>query len=331
VAQLGIVFDIDELGGGVYGYAAYKVLFDAIDSSELQGCFLSDGDTNATLSGAANHYCIAIESFNASTLDRVREAVGSSRAPGLLPPSRRFLESAEVAREPLVQAAQVGPGGAIVGTSWIVKAREKSLEERKSRGAATPARATVGSPARKWWQVWKPLPAAPAALATAAVGAVAVVEAPPEARKATQDPRVVVGECPSCHRPLKTRTHAVRESMALTCKCGTVTRVAVPPEVLAACPGARSHSSASRSAPGAASPPVVPAEDLTILAELCDAYVRDDKAAIARLEPFATRIGEELNRRGGIGLMRQTWDCLGGRRGARTLEMHWSGIGEWLG
>jgi hypothetical protein len=230
----------------------------------------------------------------------------------------------------------------IVGTSWIVQAREKSLEERKSSGAAVAARVTGAAPVRKWWQFWKPSPVAhpvgaaagarSAGEGAAVPSAVAVVEAPPPQRKAaSQDPRVVVGECQSCHRPLKTRTRAVRESMALTCKCGTITRVTVPPEVLAACPDARARSSAPRSAPGTGSSPAVAAGDLETLAALCDAYVRDDKAAIARLEPLATRIGEELNRRGGIGLMRQTWECLGGRPGSRTLDMHWHGIGEWMG
>jgi hypothetical protein len=91
------------------------------------------------------------------------------------------------------------------------------------------------------------------------------------------------------------------------------------------CPDARPHPS---SAPA---PPVIDVAALQTLADLCDAYVRDDKAEIVRLEPLATRIGEELNRRGGIAAMRAAFEQLGVRRGARTLEMHWGGIGEWRG
>jgi hypothetical protein len=47
--KIGILFDIDELENGLYGYAAYKVFFAALDSRQIAGCTLSDGDTNATL------------------------------------------------------------------------------------------------------------------------------------------------------------------------------------------------------------------------------------------------------------------------------------------
>lgn len=68
---------------------------------------------------------------------------------------------------------------------------------------------------------------------------------------------------------------------------------------------------------------------LEVLLQLCDAYAENDKDRIARLEPLATQIGEDLNRRGGLKEMRRMFDQLGGRRGSRTLEMHWSGIGDW--
>ncbi len=67
------------------------------------------------------------------------------------------------------------------------------------------------------------------------------------------------------------------------------------------------------------------------LADLCRAYQQNDRAAIDRLEPVATAIGEELNRLGGKGAMLAMWESLENRPGARTLDMHWSGIGEWLG
>lgn len=72
-------------------------------------------------------------------------------------------------------------------------------------------------------------------------------------------------------------------------------------------------------------------EMLKTLHQLCDAYVANDTGAIARLEPLATQIGEELNRRGGMEEMRRIFHALGPRRGARTLEMHWDGIGDWRG
>jgi hypothetical protein len=72
-------------------------------------------------------------------------------------------------------------------------------------------------------------------------------------------------------------------------------------------------------------------EMLDTLRRLCDAYTRNDRTAIASLEPIATQIGEELNRQGGIEEMRRVWYRLGNIPGARTLDMHWDGIGDWRG
>jgi hypothetical protein len=70
---------------------------------------------------------------------------------------------------------------------------------------------------------------------------------------------------------------------------------------------------------------------LRVLSDLCDAYAANDRAAIVRLEPQATAIGEALDERGGYHEMLRVFEKLGDRRGSRTLEMHWGGIGDWQG
>jgi hypothetical protein len=72
---------------------------------------------------------------------------------------------------------------------------------------------------------------------------------------------------------------------------------------------------------------------LAALRRLCDAYatMSPDAEEIERLELIATAIGERLNSEGGIAEMRGMFDRLGGVRGARTLDMHWGGIGDWRG
>jgi HEAT repeat protein len=72
-------------------------------------------------------------------------------------------------------------------------------------------------------------------------------------------------------------------------------------------------------------------EMLRVLRDLCDAYATNDRAAIARLEPQATAIGKALDKRGGYAEMLRVFEKLGDRRGSRTLEMHWGGIGDWQG
>src|ERR1035437_3772452 len=102
MAKLGILFDIDALGGGLYGYAAYKVLFSAIDSRQLAGCTLYDGDTNATLRGGARQYCIAIDSSNPKVLDLAKRMIVESKEPSLLSAAARIMTDATVRSEPLV-------------------------------------------------------------------------------------------------------------------------------------------------------------------------------------------------------------------------------------
>lgn len=71
-------------------------------------------------------------------------------------------------------------------------------------------------------------------------------------------------------------------------------------------------------------------EMVAVLRRLCAAYASDDPVK-RELEPIATEIGGQLDRRGGIREMRRIFDMLEGSRGARTLDMHWNGIGDWRG
>jgi hypothetical protein len=126
--RIGILFDIGVLGEGFYGYEAYKILFAAVDTRQLAGCSLSDGDTNATLRGGANQYCIAIQSHDAAQIDLVKSAMSKSGTKALLPLSERFMDEFALQGEPLVQAAHIDQSGHIVNcpTTWIVEAWEKT-------------------------------------------------------------------------------------------------------------------------------------------------------------------------------------------------------------
>ena len=132
--EVGILFDIDHLGGGFYGWEAYKILFRALDPNRLGGCTLLDGDTAATLAHRANHYCIAIQSLDPAPIQYVRETLGRSQEKGLLPSANRFLEG--VGGQPLVLAGIVDAHGNLVvkegsmigsgwteGTAWSIVKR----------------------------------------------------------------------------------------------------------------------------------------------------------------------------------------------------------------
>ena len=133
--------------------------------------------------------------------------------------------------------------------------------------------------------------------------------------KAPVGQRVKVGSCEKCGRDLRVKPWGVRPEMHLTCKCGHMNTVRNKAAARKRAAEARRHEE----------------DTLYILRRLCRAYAENDTETIAWLEPGATKIGRRLNRRGGIEEMRRIWYQLGGIRGARTLEMHWDGIGEWRG
>jgi len=68
---------------------------------------------------------------------------------------------------------------------------------------------------------------------------------------------------------------------------------------------------------------------LDLLHRLCNAYEEDDRATISKLDPQARKIGEELNRRGGLQEMQRIGEQLKNVPGANTLYITWDGIGEW--
>ncbi len=133
MAKLGILFDIDGLGGGLYGYAAYKIFFKAVDTNLLSGCSLYDGDTNLTLRGQANHYCIAVESLHNRKLAFVRDIISKCHEKGLLPLESRFLEDPDVSNEPLVLACHIDLSGSLIDCNigWILQAWKESRKKHE--------------------------------------------------------------------------------------------------------------------------------------------------------------------------------------------------------
>lgn len=125
-ARIGILFDIDELGGGLYGYSAYKIFFAAIDTRHIPGCSLSDGDTR----GDGNQYCIAVSTSNPATIKVIKKALTKSDAKGLLPPSARFIDESCLRHESLVPSAQINSAGDLINcnTNWVLEAWKISKE-----------------------------------------------------------------------------------------------------------------------------------------------------------------------------------------------------------
>ena len=134
MAKLGILFDIDELGGGLYGYATYKIFFNAVDTNQLSGCSLYDGNTNLTPRGQANHYCIAIESLHNRKLAFVRDIISKCYEKGLLPFESRSLEDPDASNEPLVLACHIDLPGNLIDCNigWISQAWKERRKKTRN-------------------------------------------------------------------------------------------------------------------------------------------------------------------------------------------------------
>jgi hypothetical protein len=124
--EIGILFDIDELGGGIYGRRAYEILFRRLDPMQLTICHIFDGDTEATLDGDANIYCIAFQATEQEKIHYIVDTLASHMDVGLLPAANRYLTGDVVRREPLVWSATIAFDGSlrltedtIIRPSWV--------------------------------------------------------------------------------------------------------------------------------------------------------------------------------------------------------------------
>jgi len=72
-------FDIDAVEGGAYGLACYKIVFANAPTHALQGCVVSMGDSNATLSGREN-VCIIGLAGPVGQLRIIMDALNSVKA-----------------------------------------------------------------------------------------------------------------------------------------------------------------------------------------------------------------------------------------------------------
>jgi hypothetical protein len=120
--ELGILFDVAQLGGGFYGHQAYKIFFANLDPQRLKGCMLHDGDALAI---SSDIYCICVQTTKQEQIDYVRQTMSGVEAPGLLPAARRFATGRVAAPNYLVHSGFVDPEGAfnvkkngMIGESW---------------------------------------------------------------------------------------------------------------------------------------------------------------------------------------------------------------------
>lgn len=109
--EIGILFDIDELGFDSYGRKAYTIFFKNLDPEQLTACTLFDGGISETLAGQARLYCIAVQSPDASGAKYVKEIFSQCEDKGLVTVEKRFLEGDVTRQQSLVQSAEINGSG----------------------------------------------------------------------------------------------------------------------------------------------------------------------------------------------------------------------------
>ena len=112
---IGILFDIDELGGGFYKSKAWRILMKHLEPSRISGTLIMDGDTQATLNGRAREFCIALDGVDTEYIKTVFAAPDEK---GLSPRTRRFIHKPQLDSEPLVPQARIDVSGKLVTDSW---------------------------------------------------------------------------------------------------------------------------------------------------------------------------------------------------------------------
>lgn len=170
---VGIVFDIETLGGGFYGAKAWRIVMKHLQPSRLTGCVLKEGDTNAALSRRNNEFCIAMYGTGLD-VNYVKGIFADLDEKGLAPKSRRFIEKPQLDSEPLVLTGTIDTSGRLIQDSWTRVTHDlcketgwgynpksvpndlpAELQSELKELIKAPKASTEAQPPKKWWQFWK--------------------------------------------------------------------------------------------------------------------------------------------------------------------------------
>ena len=138
-AALGVVFDIgalqeevelrpqrvrlgepsapSRLAAGQYGALAWRIFMKLVRPSQITPSLLSEGDTNLTLNGFGNEFCIAVHGAGLN-LEAVRQSVLEASDYGLAPFHRRLIETIAVGYQPLVTFGRIDEMSRLVTAAW---------------------------------------------------------------------------------------------------------------------------------------------------------------------------------------------------------------------
>jgi hypothetical protein len=181
---IGILFDIEALGGGFYGDHAWRLFMSTVRPDHIVGCILREGDTNATLVGSTNQFCIAVQGPSLD-VDEIKKIFLARKDAGFAAASFRFITNPQLESEPLVLVGMIDSARRLVVDEWsrVIHERcheckwgyaprsypkdlpESLMSELQSMMTATyeslvenptPQRVVAGAQAdKRWWQFWR--------------------------------------------------------------------------------------------------------------------------------------------------------------------------------
>lgn len=143
---IGVRFDIDKAGGGYYGFACWKIIWQAINPEEIGVSYLYEGDTAATLNGRERVFCIAVQSLDSAAIGKIKAALTQSEAFKRVCASPMFVEGSSCAAEPLPDAGRIDAEGSLIGDAGASRSALGTV--KKERTAATLAGKEVPIPER---------------------------------------------------------------------------------------------------------------------------------------------------------------------------------------
>ncbi len=156
---IGIRFDIEKAGGSYYGFACWKVFWQAITPQEIGVASLCEGDTAATLNGRENVFCIAVQSLDSRATAKIKAALTQSEAFNRVCANPKFVEGSSCAAEPLPDAGRIDAEGNLVGDAGASRSALGAVKKERMTASEVAEEARVPERAKPASERTRTLPA----------------------------------------------------------------------------------------------------------------------------------------------------------------------------
>jgi hypothetical protein len=90
--KIGVLFDIDDLGGGTYGQTAWAIVMTEFRPDNCGGTSFLHGDVDIKGNSRPYTFCIAIDSMEIMPIENFKKVLMQSNQKGILPTQHRFID-----------------------------------------------------------------------------------------------------------------------------------------------------------------------------------------------------------------------------------------------